>query len=774
MKLKIFFRRAIICVAASLCFVAAGAYLLFRASLPMQSGEITVAGLSNPVEVLRDHRGVPAIRAENRQDIALAIGFLHAQDRFFQMDLLRRAAAGELSELFGGRMLDFDKERRRHQFRKVAKQTWKMLTEREKKWLQAYSLGVNQGLDALKARPFEYFFLREKPVRWKPEDSLLVGFELFLELQDSTGKFDRTRGVMHEVLPKEVYRFFTENHSQWDAPLDGTELEVVPIPKAEHFSYLNADIADGETSPDEQPLTMQGSNQWAVAGSLTKEGCALLACDMHLRLSVPNIWYRATFHYRDGGEHPIEIHGATLPGTPLMIIGSNRHIAWGFTNAYLDTSDIATGFHFPIQKETEWINVKGSDPVALDIERTPWGPVLAESYFDTPAALLWVAHDPSSLNMRLADLETVRSVRGALEKAKEIKIPLLNFIVADRKGHIGWTLIGAIPERRGFDGQLPVQAEKDFQGWRGFMNPSDYPVVVDPPEGYIVTANNRTLGGAWKEMFGKSGFLNGIRAFQIGRRLKKRETLDEQTMLSIQLDDEAIFFYRWRDLLQNLLANVEFQDLRKKELLELVDAWDGRCLPNSSSYYWIRLFRNTVATKVLSRLLKPCFESWDRFQLYTLDFEEPLWMIVSQQPDYLASPAYGSWERELLAYVDHMMAHIPPGKLLSDQTWGKNNTHIINHPLSGALPLSDRMLNMPHHEVAGDVWVPRVSGSRLGASQRMVVSPGREEHAIFHCPTGQCGHPLSSHYSDGHRFWYEGVADPLLPGNKVSVLRMHP
>jgi penicillin amidase len=208
--------------------------------------------------------------------------------------------------------------------------------------------------------------------------------------------------------------------------------------------------------------------------------------------------------------------------------------------------------------------------------------------------------------------------------------------------------------------------------------------------------------------------------------------------------------------------------------LEVLSTWDGRCSENSEAYYWIRSFRGLVAKRVLSRLLQPCLESCKSFDFITLDFEEPLWMVVSQKPAYLASSAYDSWDDELNAYIDDLIGGIPENRQLTEMRWGQHNTLQINHPLSGAFIFSDRLLNMAHDQVSGDFWVPRVAGPYVGASQRMVVSPGKEEEAIFHSPGGQSGHPLSPHYADGHQAWLRGLPESLLPGKKVTTLKLMP
>jgi penicillin amidase len=403
-----------------LLLLSVAVYLLLKGSLPMREGEIQIVHLKHPVAIMWDEKGIPTISAANRIEAAFGMGFLHAQERFFQMDLMRRAASGELSEIFGSATLDFDKERRLHQFRKISKKTWNLLSEEEKQLLETYTLGVNEGLKALSVRPFEYLLLGSAPEPWRSEDSILSGFSLFFELQDPLGNSDLVRKCMERTLPQTVYRFFAENGSIWDASLDSSKLPIITIPESNDFSYIN----DHEIFPSKATvpsMRLGGSNQWALMGSKTSDGRALLACDMHLNLSVPNVWYRTSLQYRDINARPIEVHGASLPGTPLIAIGTNSHIAWGFTNSYINTSQILlidrNNPKFQFISEREIIKIKGAESYSLDIIKTEWGPLLPKKFFNQSALLLWVAHNPQALNMRLPDLEEAFSVKEALEKS---------------------------------------------------------------------------------------------------------------------------------------------------------------------------------------------------------------------------------------------------------------------------------------------------------------------------------------------------------------------
>lgn len=781
MRLKKWIKRIIFSTFLLLLLGGGGIYFTLRQSLPLMRGTTSLRGLLSTVAVERDARGIATIRGQSRIDIARTCGFLHAQERFFHMDLMRRRAAGELSEIFGASTLDADKELRMHGFRRQASLIWTRLSPFEKDLLSAYTEGVNSGLNALKSHSFEYHLLRVKPQPWKVEDSLLVGLGLFFDLQDSSGKLTLQRGVMKELLPSAVYDFFIHNGSIWEAPIDHTFSALLDIPSVEHFHYLLDDskqIAHGEHS--EGAPRIRGSNQWAVQGSKTQMGDALLACDMHLNLCVPNIWYRVAFEYEDSKNQQVRVDGASLPGTPLMVVGSNRHISWGFTNGYVDTTDIIVleidpqhpdqyltdKGYLPFEIYHEKIKVKGGSVVEFPLRSTVWGPVSSETFFGKSYVIRWVAHDPDAFNMRLVDLEQVSEAKDAIKALPNIHIPVLNFMVADTQGHIGWSLVGSIPNRKEDEGSLPFYYQDSSSTWKKLANPYDYPEVLDPIDGRLWTANNRVVENP---SFGKD-YLNGIRAHQIKRRLFSSDQLQFNEMISLQLDDEAFFFDRWKTLLDQTLS---LNQTKYQPLKQAIDQWDGHCSADSKGYYWIRTFREMTMDRILRRILAPCYKVNPKFDHHALDLEEPLFLLVSQKPAYLVDPSLGSWDKELLMVVDELIEKNNP-LLQKEKNWGQLNVMTIQHPLSLGLTLFSRFLDMPKVGISGDYYVPRVAGPAVGASLRMVVTPGQEERGVFNAPCGQSGHPLSPHYRDQHNDWVEGNLTPFLPGSPVNQLILLP
>ncbi|MEO1576033.1 MAG: penicillin acylase family protein, partial [Pseudomonadota bacterium] len=276
--------RLLLVLALLALIAAATAYMTLRGSLPKLDGELAFTNLVAPVTILRDDLGVPTVRAANREDLFFAQGVLHGQDRFFQMDLARRAAGGRLSELFGAIALNRDKAVRVHGLSQVADASLEAMPPARRRQLDQYVRGVNAGLSQLRQRPFEYLVLRAQPEPWTARDSLLVALSMFLELTDEEAALDRQRGLMFEALPADAYRWLTTPGGRWDAPLMGPETQPPALPARRWY-----DSAPSAEAPDDRT---PGSNSFAVAGSRTPHGAALLANDMHLGHAIPNIWYR--------------------------------------------------------------------------------------------------------------------------------------------------------------------------------------------------------------------------------------------------------------------------------------------------------------------------------------------------------------------------------------------------------------------------------------------------------------------------------------------------
>jgi penicillin G amidase len=774
-------------------------YFQLRASLPQLDGAATLPGLSAPVTIERDALGVPTVSGRTRADVARALGFAHAQDRFFQMDLLRRHAAGELAELFGQPALDHDKTVRGYEFRAQARAVLAALAPGEGALLAAYTDGVNASLHSLRAKPFEYLVLHTDPQPWKPEDSVLVIYAMTLDLQDA-GTYERSLAALRATYGKSALDFFAPLRTPDDAALDGSTAPLAPVPSARVIDLRHLAINAPAPATPRAEFAFAGSNAFALSGAHTANGAALLANDMHLALRVPNIWYRASLTWFDPAPSNLppgtfgaqrRVTGVTLPGTPVIVAGSNGRIAWGFTNAYADTSDlvsvdlaIGTDTLYQtkhglakIDTREETILVKGSAPVTLDVSWTEWGPIIGQDDSRRPLALRWTAHEPAAANFSLVQLETAQTAAEALAIAHRAGIPAQNFLVADADGAIGWTIAGRLPKRVGFDGRLPVSWTFGDRYWDGLLAPDDVPQILAPAPGRLWSANQRMIGGDAFAKIGDGGYERPYRAAQIRDDLAALEHATPRDLLAIELDDRALFLARWQKLLlATLTPGAVAEKSSRAELLRLAENWAGHAGTDSVSYRLVRAFRLQVAQLVFAPIFAPCAEACPDFDYTRFNYEPPLWTLLAQKPPHLLNPKFLRWDDLLLAAADAVMDDlhrqgVPPERA----TWGRYNLAHIQHPFSRFLPGPlARFLDLPADPLPGDEDMPRVQTVQHGASERFVVSPGHEDEGIFEMPGGQSGHPLSPFYRAGHEAWVRGEPTPFLPGKTEHTLVLNP
>ncbi len=769
--------------------VAGLAWLTLRGSLPDLDGQVAVDGLSAGATIERDSDGIPTITANTREDLAFATGFAHGQDRFFQMDLIRRRSAGELSELFGGVAVASDKRFRFHRFRARAEAAMAAMPAVESALLRHYADGVNAGLRSLAAKPFEYYLLRVDPEPWMAEDSVLVVYTMFINLTDERATRDVQRGLANRILPPETYAWMYPQGTPWDAPLMGEARPVAAVPSAAVMSIR--DVPD--TAPPSRELgkpMLNGSNNWAVGGMLTPSGRAIVSNDMHLGLQTPNIYYQARLVVT--GSESRDVTGVTLPGAPFIVAGSNTMMAWGYTNSYGDWSDAVIlrpgtspdtyktpAGDLPFSEFTERINVKQAEPVEIKIRETIWGPVdESADHPDGEIAVSWIAHKIDAVNLRIVDLENADSVSAALNIANAMGMPPQNFVVGDSGGNVAWTITGKIPKRGDFDPMLPADWSEST-GWSGWVAVEDYPRIVNPESGRIWSANARVADGKALDIIGDGGYDLGARARQIRDGLFATDTFTPADMLAIQIDDRALFLARWQDLLVDVLDDETIAgDAQLAEYRRLTEQWIPRAAPESVGYRLVRAFRLEVQARAFHALMAPVRKAYgDNVKLrISNQFEAPLWSLVTEQPEHLLPADYDSWHDLMVAAVQENIRFFEENfeGSLADRTWGERNTATIQHPLSRALPMLAEYLDMPREPLAGDVDLPKAQGPNFGASERFSVSPGDEANSLMHMPTGQSGHPLSDFYRRGHEDWVRGEPSPFLPGATQHKLILSP
>lgn len=767
------------------------AYQKLKLSLPQIDGSSSIEGLANQVIVERDHLGVPSIRGKTRRDVARALGFVHAQDRFFQMDLTRRRAAGELAELFGKRAIAVDKAARKNEFRLLAKKVLLDASAEERDVVVAYTAGVNAGLAALKSKPFEYSVLRMTPAAWQPEDCVLVAAAMLITLQDDQNRYEQSLVALHDTYGRKSLSFFAGLQTPDDAALDGSVGPRIPIPGTDVINIRDSKPVAISEAVDDGSL-MPGSNSMAISGLHTSTGAGLIANDMHLAISVPGIWYRASFVWDYN-----RVTGVTLAGTPLIIAGSNGHVAWGFTNSCVDTADmvpVARGeeddqYHGPgksgllkITHHDAVILVKGSEPVKMTTDWTIWGPITGKDSDGRLLAMHWSGHMHQAFNFSLLGMEKVNTVDEAIAVAHKAGIPVQNILIADSSGKIAWTIAGKIPKRVGFDGRLTVPWVYGDRHWDGFLSSEETPAWSPKDVSYLWTANQRVLGGSALQLLGDAGYARPARAAQIRDDLKalvtdKPHSVIPTDLLAIQLDNRALILNKWRPLLLSTIESMHPEHgSTLEQLSEAVLTGDLKADTDSTAYRLVREFRLATWNRVFTPIFAPCVENYPEFQYRHMVSEYTLWTIVDQKPMNLLANNYSSWDNLLTSSVNDVLSSLKVSHLKpKEATWGKLNTLASKHPFSLLLPsFIARGLNFPEQQIAGGDDMPRIQGQTFGASERFAVSPGHEDQGVFEMPGGESGHPLSAFYLAGHEAWVKGQPTPFLPGKPEYTLILTP
>lgn len=763
-------------------------WLFLRASLPLLEGTHAAPGLPAPVTVTRDAQGVPTVQAPTREAAAWATGYLHAQERYFQMDLLRRSGAGELAALVGAKALPIDRERRLHRMRARAQAALRALSSTDAALLTQYAAGANAGLAALGARPPEYALLRQAPAPWLAEDALLVVAAMGFDLQGNLLPRELARGWLASHASPAQLQVLLPEASRYDAPLDADGVVAPPAPwpaSAPAWLAQPASAPAAQTAAAEL-ATSVGSNNWALAGARTPHGAAILANDMHLGLRLPTIWYRAVIAVAGAPR----LVGVTLPGAPLLVAGSNGQVAWGFTNSYADLLDL-TPPQGEVTTHQERIAVAGGADELFTVREAANGPLIEAG--GRTWAVQWVMHAPGAINLGLRGLETATTLEAAQAMGNAAGVPAQNLLVATRDGRIGWTLAGRLPARAArWADTFPGAA-----GWPGLRPPTETPRVIDPPQGFLTTANSRTLAGTDYALLGDGGLDLGARGRQIRTGLAALPAqVSEPALFAVGLDDRALFMAGWRERALAVLdaaaldghpARAEFRHL-------LQDRWSGHASADDVGYRLARAYLYGLYGELFAGVdaqLK-AVDPAATFARAATRWPAVIERLLDEQPAGWLPPGR-DWRALQLAAIDRAIAGVqqgheggsktapgtesgsPTGVPLAQATWGARNVSRIAHPFAALLPGPlARALTVPPLPMAGDEHMPRVAAPQFGASERLVVAPGHEDEALFTMPGGQSGHPLSPYFLAGHDDWAAGRARPLLPGATVYTLRLVP
>lgn len=757
-------------------------YVTLNSSLPQLDGKVSGLGVGETIFIERDDYGVPIITSKKRENGAYALGFVHAQERFFQMDLLRRAGAGELAALFGSSLLEHDIKIRQYRFRSRAIQALEQLSNGERSILKHYVSGVNAGLKNLGTSPFEYMILGQKPDEWLEADSLLVIYSMYLSLQSDQRARSYAKAWLYEHIAPELQDIFLPSFSEFDAPLDTDHIKHITnsLPSKGPAWLAESHSSDPRSSKHSLPV---GSNSWAVSGAHSIHGGGIIANDMHLNIGLPNTWFRAALKVKAHGDEQRALLGLTLPGFPGFIVGSNENVAWGFTNSYGNYFELLEIEKEPMQgfpiklgeqyieaiQHQEIILTNGSSPYTMKFWDTPLGPI--EEYEGRYYIQHWVALSSEAVNLNLLKFESTNNIQEASALSHQTGIPAQNITLVDKYGQIGWTIAGPIPKRE----DTKKQIFSNQPTWNNMLLPEDYPQILNPERGRIWSANSRQISKNYSEVIGDGGADLGARAMQIRDRLRELNNADESDVYWISLDCEAKFMKVWRDsAIESLNLDATLNNAQRADFKKILEESEFLYATEDSIAY--KLCRD-----YMYGLYEALFGSVDE-QLAKLPGQPsygmtiPRWpavvlRLINEEPDWL--PEGKSWRALKLSVIDKLISQSSSKHVdWKSVTWGDMNISEINHPLSSALPGLGKLLNAPSLPQSGDNHIPKISSPNFGQSQRMVISPGMEELSLFNMPGGQSGHPLSPYYLKGHESWAKGEPLPLSPRKSVHHLTL--
>jgi penicillin G amidase len=777
-------------------FILAGAvawWFIYR-PLPQLDGSISLPGLQQQVTVDRDGWGVPHIRAASAEDGAEAQGYVMAQDRLWQLDLLRRVARGQLSEILGARTLQIDKDFRTLGLGRVADREATTLEPEPRRILEAYARGVNEFIAQHGSNlPLEFSLLGYKPQPWKPADTLAISGYMYRTLADTREReinrakvtaragADRSKDLFSIESPLDHFVVGDPNvpndgsqRTATDPDDDDDDMQPDTVFKADLVkpsgaalekaapdltSELAQSVVEFLAASSNEIRAGLGSNNWVVSGAHTATGKPLLANDTHLELMMPSIWYEV--HVTAPGWN---VKGFALPGSPMIIIGHNDRIAWGFTNNGADVLDLyietfnpdapdgyrVKGAWEKAQVIDETIHVKGRPDEHLPVAVTRHGPVVHREG-DKGFAMRWTATEPGGLANSYTWLGKARNWKEFRDAMKRVWGPAQNAVYADVEGNIGYIMAARVPIRKKGHGEVPVPGDTDDYEWTGYIPFEQLPQALNPESGFIATANARVAGPNYKPYL-TDRWEEPYRTARIYDLLHDRHDLRVEDMLKVQTDT---YSYPHVFLAEQLLAagkTVKAKDPRAQRLIDGLKDWNGIAHANSSETSFLFAVRNSALRLVLEPVLG---EDTGLYQWRSTTF---LQNTLTDRPSKWLPTAYKTYDELLVAAADDAvkrLAENSKSERADDWGWKRFNSLDMFHPL-GRDGLLKTFLSITGKPQSGTIYSVRAASKTHGPAMRFVANPANWDESLLLIPSGESGQPGSSHYSDQFSYWYEG------------------
>ncbi|MCD8510990.1 MAG: penicillin acylase family protein [Bacillus sp. (in: Bacteria)] len=740
-------------------------YLQLIKPLPVTSGEVTVAGLQQPVSVWRDENGVPHIEAENDHDLFFAQGYVTAQDRLFQMDLSRRQASGMLSEVVGSAAVDTDKFFRTFMLRRAGEASYEMYSDEAKAILDAYAAGVNAFMEEAIENgtlPVEFRLMGYEPTPWSSVDSLAIGKFMAFDLGGHWEGQAFRYYLAQNFTDDEVLDLFPSYPEDGPLVLQALREHQMDVPK----SFASAVI------PDEY----NGSNNWVISGDRTETGMPILADDPHLSLATPSIWYET--HLVNPSRN---VTGVIFAGIPGVILGHNEHIAWGVTNVGPDVQDLYierrnpdNEYEFEYMGEWEAATVYeediivngGEEVIPFEVVVTRHGPIISEfAHDDTPdtaLSLRWTAHDPSP------ELEAVLMFSQA-ENWEEFKealtyfhTPAQNFVFAAKDGTIAYRANGLIPIRKKGDSSVPVPGWTDEYEWEGYIPWDELPTIVNPPSGFIATANNKIVDDDYPYHITHT-WAQPYRQQRIYDVLQSKEILTIEDMKALQFDQKNLQAVEMLPILLGQLNEVDESQLRDMDLdaVQLFDNWDFIDDKDYGApllfHLWMLAFTEFLFVEKIDE------DMMDMFDGRAIIVDQLIRNAYEGNPGPWVEGAGGFQTVAVQSFQDAVDRIVDmQGNNTANWNWGEFHSIPFNHPLAAISPL-DLLFNSKPTPMGGSRvtvmaagWNTETGAVTHGAGWRGVMDLADLSKSYHVVGPGQSGHVRSPWYHNQIENWTTG------------------
>jgi penicillin G amidase len=766
-----------------------------HSALPQLDGSLSVPGLNSPVTAIRDMHGIPTIEAATLDDLFFAQGYVTAQDRLFQMDGMRRFAAGELAEILGPDLLKHDREQRIYGLREASRKAAQIQSAEDRAHFEAYARGVNAFIDSHRQNlPLEFRILGYTPRPWTPVESMLIAAQMVEDL--STGPGDAlTREKILNHLGPELTADLYVNTSIHDHPPSSTQPSANRPPENVVSEFAEGN-SGGSLSVDQnsslapdfsttampsssismlEPRRVIGSNNWVVSGAHTVSGKPLLSNDMHLAHQIPNLWYQVHLHC---GSY--NVAGVALPGLPYVIVGHNQRIAWGFTNvgptvedAYIENFNSEGKYLTPdgwkaTEHRQETIRVKGKPDVVMDVQLTRHGPIITELIpgETRQVSLRWTLYD--GIHNPFFSVNSASNWTEFRKAFSTFDAPGQNVVYGDVDGNIGYQATGKIPIRALGDGSLPEDGSTNEREWASYVPFEKMPSVFNPASGVIATANGRitpdgypySISVQWEAPW---------RTQRIYSVLNSGGKFSPADMLALQMDIYSEFDHLLAQKLAEAVAHAQSPSPRTKLAAEILRSWDGRLTKDSATPTLELLAQNALIRLLLEPKLgaapadPKAAQSTLNWQSYRW-MNESVWLenVIQQRRARWLPEKYSNYDELLAAAVEACVSDRRAPSDLASWRWGKFHPLEIQHPLFGRIPFLRHWSGPGLQEQSGNGYTVKAASRSHGPSERMTVDLGNLDRSTMNLVTGEAGNLLSPYYMDQWKAWYEGSTLPFL------------